>query len=148
VSAAEGPAGGGRTLWGAYLPLGAVSLLCLAPVGWMLLASFRPTAELARLDLSDPGLTLENYRLTFTHTDTLRWALNSAIVTLATTALGLTAGAMSAYSFAQHRFFGMNVMFALILASIALPEYVTLIPTFVIARTLGVVFIRAGAWCM
>lgn len=136
--ALEGPAGAPRHPLGAYAVLIVVSVLCLLPVLWLLLASFRPTAELARIDLSAPQLTVENYRITFTQTETLRWFFNSALISVATTGLGIAIGSLSAYSLAHHRFFGMNVMFALILASIALPEYVTLIPTFVIARTLGI----------
>ncbi|MBL6773363.1 MAG: carbohydrate ABC transporter permease [Alphaproteobacteria bacterium] len=130
--------GGDKAPLATWVILWVVAVICLLPAAWLVISSFRPTIELARFDFRNIGWTLENYRIAFGQTETLRWMLNSAIVSLGATALGISFGALSAYSFAQHIFAGRHFLFLLILMAIALPEYVTLIPTFVIARTLGI----------
>ncbi|GAA2759302.1 carbohydrate ABC transporter permease [Actinopolymorpha rutila] len=67
----------------------------------------------------------------------LRYFLNTMLIELfAVTGTVLTCS-VAAFSFARLRWRGRNVVFALLLSSVMLPYAVTLIPTFVMWRSLG-----------
>ena len=113
-------------------------LIALFPAAWLLLSALRPPGELAS-GLTTVTLTLENFRVAFSETGLVRWLATSLVIAATTTAVGLLFGAMAAFALAQYRFAGAGVLFFLILFSISVPEYVTLIPSFVIARSLGLI---------
>src|SRR6218665_3729533 len=70
-----------------------MALLILLPIAWMLLSSFKPSAQVTayppRLWF---GPTLENYRTLFAGTPFLRYTWNSTAITAGSTAIGLLLG--------------------------------------------------------
>jgi ABC-type glycerol-3-phosphate transport system permease component len=120
-----------------FLVISAIAM-SLFPTVWLLLSSVRPPSQLAA-GLSDVTLTVENFRIAIFETGLVRWLGTSLVISLVSTGAGLLFGAMAAFALAQYRFFGRALIFALILLSISVPEYVTLIPSFVIARALGLI---------
>jgi ABC-type glycerol-3-phosphate transport system permease component len=81
--------------------------------------------------------TWSNFVDVITGTDLQTYALNSAIVTFATTVIVLGFGSMAAYAFSRLRFFLKNVLYPLFLMGLMLPTVVVLVPLFQIERTLG-----------
>ncbi len=66
-----------------------------------------------------------------------RFFLNTAIVTFTAT-IGLTfSSALVAFGFARFRFRGRGFLFLLVLATMMLPKHVTLLPTFLLFRSIG-----------
>src|SRR4051794_37816786 len=112
------------------LVLGGV--LTLLPAYWLVVSSFKPVRDIVGEPFPIPTrLTLENYVYTFQETQTGRWLLNTAWVSLATTTLGLLVTSLAAYALAKHQFRGRDAIFLILLGSLAIPDYVTLIPSFV-----------------
>lgn len=119
-----------------YAVLAFVVLACALPLIWLVLSSFKPVSKMAQIAISLSDLSFDNYR------DALaslvpRWLFNTLVVTLATTMLGLVVAALAAFGFARYEFRGKGVAFALVVGSLALPEFATLLPSFAIMREMG-----------
>lgn len=67
-----------------------------------------------------------------------RWFLNSAIVAVFVTAGRILFDSMAGYALARLRFRGRGAVFTAILAVMAVPGVVLLIPKFLVIRTLGI----------
>ncbi|MCX8025877.1 MAG: hypothetical protein N3A60_11815, partial [Thermanaerothrix sp.] len=78
--------------------------------------------------------TSNNFQLYFT---------NSAIVALTSTFFTVLFSAMMAYAFARFRFPGREVLFFTILLVLMVPEMITIIPKFLLIKTLG---LRNSLW--
>jgi multiple sugar transport system permease protein len=103
----------------------------------MLLVSLFPNeAFLARRFPLDQ-LTLSNYVETFQVVPFDRYFVNSTIVTLTVTVLQILISSLAAFAFARLRFWGREVIFAFYLATLMIPAQVTLIPNFLIIKSLG-----------
>jgi len=66
-----------------------------------------------------------------------RWLFNSAWLAIANVLLRLFFCSLAAYAFARMRFPGKNFIFSFMLATMAIPAYVTLIPGYVFYARLG-----------
>lgn len=125
---------GGRIALGLFV--GAVTVIAALPLYWLIVSSLKPIEELAQVTLFPATVTLDNYAQAFS-SDVPRWLLNTIVITVATTALGLAVAALAAFGFARYRFRGRTVLFALVLASLAIPEYASVLPQFLIMRQFG-----------
>jgi multiple sugar transport system permease protein len=118
---------------GNHLILAAVVLLGLvwvSPLLWVLALSFKPNDLLmVRTDVMfSPPFTLRNY-YNILHTSALgRWLWNSAVVSLGQTALILVLASLAGYGFARTNFPGKRIVFALVLAGLAVPEQAVVVP--------------------
>ena len=80
---------------------------------------------------------LENYPDFWNALPFGRFFANTAIVTFTAT-IGLTlSSALVAFGFARFRFRGRGFLFILVLATMMLPKHVTLLPTFLLFRSIG-----------
>jgi multiple sugar transport system permease protein len=116
------------------------AVLTLIPFIWALSASFKPLSEIVsgNIDLIPHHATLDNYRQLFIQEPLfLRWLFNSVVIAVSVTSLNLIFNSMAGYALARLHFRGKQVWFFLILAVLAIPAQVTLIPTFLILKTLG-----------
>lgn len=107
-----------------------VALVWVAPLLWVLALSFKPNELLAaRTDLVlSPPFTAKNY-LDILHTSSLfRWLWNSLVVSLGQTALILVLASLAGYGFARTNFPGKRLVFAVVLAGLAVPEQAVVIP--------------------
>lgn len=125
---------GGRIGLGFFI--GLVVVICALPLYWLLVSSLKPIEQLAQVTLFPPDPTLQNYVDAF-NSDVPRWLLNTIVITLLTTALGLALAALAAFGFARYRFPGRTILFGLVLASLAIPEYASVLPQFLIMREFG-----------
>jgi multiple sugar transport system permease protein len=121
----------------------AVTLLVVLPFAlplvWLVVAAFRPAAELYRAPPVWPPerLTLANFQGAWQLLDFGRFMLNSAVVAGLTVVGTVLSSSLVGYAFAVLDARGKGVLFALVLAMVMLPSAVTLLPTFLLFSTLG-----------
>jgi multiple sugar transport system permease protein len=115
------------------------SLMYLLPYVWMTSMSFKPDGEIYSRAVFPQQPTLEQYnRLFFGYTFqnlTLqiqfgRYYINTTFITVVSLILVLFTDALAAYGFAKFNFKGKNILFWLMIGTMLLPIYATLIPTF------------------
>lgn len=111
----------------------------VAPLVWTLLLSLKANAELvgnSGAALHGP-YTLENYGAIFGNSSTLRWLLNSAIVSLGTTAGVLVLCSLAGYGFARLEFPLRRTLFVIVLLGLAIPSQAVILPQHQLFATLG-----------
>ena len=108
----------------------ALALLWITPLMWVFMLSFKPNAFLmAHTDiLFSPPFTLKNYIDILGTSAVFGWILNSLIVSLGSTFLTLVLASLAGYGFARTEFRGKKILFALVLAGLAVPEQAIVIP--------------------
>jgi multiple sugar transport system permease protein len=121
----------------ALLLLGAA--LSLIPLYWLVLTSLRPTGgEFTYPPQWFPSrLQVENYAYVLNRAPFALYTLNSTTVTVLATLGTLVSGSMAAFAFARLRFFGRDLWFGIVLSTLMLPYVVTMIPEFLLFRTVG-----------
>ncbi len=129
-----------------YLLLVAGTVLMVAPLVWMALASFKTLPEILRVPptLLPESLHLDNYRTVLGDTAFVRYFLNSVLVAGITVASVLITSSMAGYAFAKFEFPGRRVLFVLVLATLMIPFQVRVIPLYVLASDLGLLDSYAG----
>lgn len=73
-----------------------------------------------------------------------RWAFNSVVTTVAVVLLRIAFDATAGYALARLRFPGRRIIFRLVVAVMAVPGVVLLIPKFLVMRQLGILNTYAG----
>lgn len=121
---------GGPLVYG--LALAAVALT-LGPVLYGALGGFRSNEQLARdpAGLPDPWL-FSNYEGVVTNPDFWRYALNSGVVALITTAVAVLFGVMAAYPLARYEFKLREPLFMVFVLGLLFPAAVAIIPLFIL----------------
>lgn len=122
------------------LGLTLLQLLVLAavmlPLLWMISVSFKPDNEPfaipARLWPENP--TLSNYAGAF-EPEFRRYFLNSAIVSISTILISVTAGLLAAYSLSRFRVRGFGLVLLFIITAQVAPAATIIIPLFQIVKT-------------
>lgn len=131
---------------GGFLCLFAV--LYLFPYIWMVAMSFKPDAEIYSVHVFPAAPTLEQYqRLFFGYkfkdllliVPYLTYYRNTVFVTVVSLFLVLLTDALAAYGFAKFNFRGKNLLFWLMIGTMLLPLYSTLIPTFWLFSKIGLI---------
>ncbi|MBX9252873.1 carbohydrate ABC transporter permease [Desmonostoc muscorum CCALA 125] len=123
-----------------YILLTLYGLITLIPFLWALSASFKPLAEIVsgEPNFLPKNFTLDNYKQIFLQEPLFwRWVFNSVVIALSVTVLNLLLNSMAGYALARLRFVGKRFWFFLILAVLAVPAQITLIPTFLILKAIG-----------
>jgi multiple sugar transport system permease protein len=123
-----------------YTLLTIYAVITLIPFLWALSASFKSLGEISsgESNFFPKNFTLDNYKQIFLQEPLfLRWLFNSIIIAVSVTALNLLFNTMAGYALARLRFAGKSFWFVLILTVLAVPAQITLIPTFLILKTLG-----------
>ncbi|HVG88820.1 MAG: carbohydrate ABC transporter permease [Gaiellales bacterium] len=120
------------------IPLSAVMLL---PLAWMLLTSIQTLPETRHFPphLIPSGIHWQNYPDALDAAPFGRFFLNSIVVTGAAVIGHLVFCSLAAYAFARLHFWGRDVLFVVLLATLMVPFQVTMIPTFLIVQDLGLV---------
>ena len=123
-----------------FLLIGPV--LVALPLVWMFSTSLRPSAESYRLPPQwlPTQLHFENYGAVFqSSVPIVALFLNSLKITVAVTLGQLVFCSMAGFAFARLRFPGRRVLFVLLLASLMIPNQMTVIPIFLIMKALGLI---------
>lgn len=123
-----------------HLLLIPLSALMVTPLAWMVLTSIQTPDEARRFPPVFPsGIHWQNYTDAINAAPFGRFFLNSALVTGATVIGNLVFCSLAGYAFARFRFFGRDVLFVVLLATLMIPFQVVMIPIFLIMRHLGLV---------
>ena len=114
------PTGGVKIPWKRILlplAIALVVIFCLAPVLWQLLTSFKVNQDISRVPTVyfPTRFTLNHYIELFTRRPFWRYILNSAFVSIVSTAISLAIGAPAAYALARLRPWGGKVILAAVL---------------------------------
>ena len=116
----------------------AIVALYLFPLGWMMLASFRPEAQLFG-GAATGTLTLAHYRALFDERGFLLPIRNSIVVAGLTTMVAIPVAALCAYALARLQMRGKAVLLALILAVSMFPQISVIAPLYLLLRDLRLI---------
>lgn len=122
-----------------YGALAIFSLFFLLPWVWMLSTSLKSAQELAvypPIWIPDP-IRWDNYILAFNEGSLGIYFLNTIIVTVPSVVGAVLSNALVAYGFARVRWPGRDAIFAVVLATLILPDFVTFIPLYLVFRNLN-----------
>lgn len=113
--------------WGDRIVMALVILLALVwlmPLLWVLALSFKPNQvlQIGGVSWYEAPFTLRNYRDILGTSALFRWIFNSCVVALGQTLLVLAVSSLAGYAFARLRFRGRRLLFAVVLAGLAIPQ--------------------------
>jgi len=121
-----------------YATLVAVGILLILPFFWMVTTSVKRSG----LELAWPPQWIPNPLVLGTYVDVFRlqpfllWTQNTLIIAVTATVGSLLTSSMVAFGFARLRFPGRDLLFGVLLSTLMLPSAVTLIPSFLILKSL------------
>jgi multiple sugar transport system permease protein len=124
-----------------HLVLAPVAALFAIPLVWLLVSSFMSNAQINRFPpvIVPDSLHLDGYAYVLTNALFPRWFLNSVIVASVVVVGNLVFGSLAGYAFARMRFGGSRVLLALMLGTLVIPFQITMIPTFLLLKELGII---------
>ena len=117
-----------------------VAVCFLIPLIWMILSSLKSTTEVFSYDFHwfPEVWKWENYKEVWTDPSVsiLRGYLNTFTITLFGTIVQIFFASLAAYAFAKINFRGKNVVFFLFLSTMMMPTEATIIPRFMLFKTI------------
>ena len=130
-----------RPKWWLYIILTLGGIAMIFPFIWMILGSFKTTAEIRRnpLGFLPEAATLDNYTQLFGRLDFATFFTNSFVVAVFVTLGNIIFSSMVGYALAKLEFRGKKVLFVLVLGTLMVPGVVTFVPLFVLTSNLGLV---------
>ncbi len=130
-----------RPRWLLYVLLTVGLVAVVMPFVWMILGSFKTTAEIRQYPTNfwpiEP--TIDNYTQLFGRLDFATFFTNSIIVAVFVTLGNIVFSSMVGYALAKLEFRGKKVLFVLVLGTLMVPGVVTFVPLFVLTANLGLV---------
>ena len=122
----------GRLILYVILSLGAV--VAVVPFFWMVSTSLMTLGETITRQWLPDVPQFENYVIAWNEAQFAKYFLNSVIITATTIAGLLVTSILAGYAFGRIKFFGRNIIFTLLLATMMIPESVTMIPNLLMIR--------------
>ena len=122
------------------------SVFFVFPLYWMVTGSFKLPIEIWA---SPPkwipsAIRFNNYTHLFATKPVLRWSLNSLLTSVIAVFFIVISSAAAGYGYGKKRFPGSKVLFGLVVATMMMPNQVTLVPLYRLAIKLGLVNTYAG----
>jgi multiple sugar transport system permease protein len=127
---------------GLYCILILYAVITLLPFLWTLSSSFKSYAEIVGKEFTffPREFTLENYRYLFSSQPLFpKWVFNSFFIAISVTAINVFLNTMTGYVLARIEFKGKNLFFMIILAIMAVPAQILMIPSYIILSKLGLI---------
>lgn len=122
---------------GIYVVLVGIGWCALAPILWALSGSLQAEGEIAEQRLLPVRPRWSNYTEVFELLPLGRMLVNTAVYAACVTAGQLLFCSLAGYAFARLRFRGREVLFLAYLGTLMVPLTVTVLPQFLLMRTLG-----------
>jgi multiple sugar transport system permease protein len=122
------------------------TVVFIYPFIWLISASFKPRGEVFDNRLIPETFTFDNYLNVWREAPMALWLGNTLLVTVLAAATVTVSSAMVAWGFAYFRFPLRGPLFGLVLATMMLPGAVTMVPTFLIWNSLGMVGTLTPLW--
>jgi len=135
-----------------YLFMTVFGLFFAFPLYWTMSSSLQTWQELRSFypHLLPAVPQWKNYVEVFTYVPFARWMLNTMIIIVISIPGSLLTGTMAAYAFSRFNFWGKNVWFLVMLATMMIPGWVTLIPQYLLFFKLKMINtyvpLTIGAW--
>ena len=133
---------------GLYAFLIAGAVLVLVPYLWMVVTSLKSEEDMFQVgilnSLVPSQLRWQNYREAWNQYPLGRWLFNTFLVAAIETVSTVITSVLAGYTFARLRFWGRDVLFLFYLGAMMVPVQVTLIPSFIIVRSLGLLNSYSG----
>lgn len=122
-----------------YLLLIAGSVLCLMPLFWMLRSSLMTNVEIFMVPIRwlPEVFQWENYRDVFETLPFLKYYANSLTLVVFVVSGAVLTSSLCAYGLSRINWAGKKIVFTCIMGSMMLPVAVTIIPTFLMFRRIG-----------
>jgi multiple sugar transport system permease protein len=119
-----------RLTAGGYIALTIGALIMIAPLLWTLLLSLKSNVELIGNSGAalHPPYTFENYVAIFGNSSTMRWLLNSIVVSVCTTTGVLVLASLAGFGFARLEFPFRRTLFIFVLLGLAIPSQAIILP--------------------
>ncbi len=119
--------------------------LALLPFYWMISTSLMTLGETINRKWLPAIPQFINYIEAWEEADFAKYFVNSVIITL-TSIIGIMfTSTMAGYAFARIKFFGREVIFAIILSTMMIPETITLLPNLMLIRG-NIIPLPGGSW--
>ncbi|WP_026694891.1 carbohydrate ABC transporter permease [Peribacillus kribbensis] len=115
------------------------SAALLTPLWWMISTSLKSPEEIAQFPPTfiPEKFHFSNYIKAWSTGPFTRWALNSVFLAVVTTIGSVLINSLVAYGFAKLKFKGRNIWFVIVLATMLLPGFVTMVPQYMLFSKLG-----------
>ena len=115
------------------------AFLAMLPMVWMVSASLMPSGQASTYPphFFPTRITFAHYTDLFTRLDLGRNLLNSAFVSFVVTFASLFINSLAGYAFAKLRFRGRSMLLLVIIATMAIPVQLGLIPLYILMVKLG-----------
>ncbi len=125
--------------WVPLIILAVMSVVILAPIMWTISTSLRSGVDSFTVPPKwlPTDLAVENYVKVFETVPFARQIVNSAIITWGTVLGQLITAGLAGYAFARLEFKGRDLLFWVVLATMMIPIQATVIPVFILIRSLG-----------
>ena len=122
-----------------YSLLTLACVIALFPVFWMISTALRPSSQLFDVppSLLPKTFTLEGFATVLFATPMPRYMLNSLLVVLCSTGIGLVFSSLSAYGLSRFEFRGKASFLTFLLITQMFPAVMLLIPYFQIISSIG-----------
>jgi len=116
-----------------------LALILVMPLVWMIAGSFQDSIDLVKVPpkIISRDMGLFNYTKMM-HYPLFRWMTNSIIVSIGGALLACSINLLAGYAFAKKKFYGKEFIFTLFLITLIIPSQITLIPSFLIVKGLGI----------
>lgn len=122
-----------------YVVMVALAFVFLIPMIWLVSTSLKSQGQVFAYPpvwIPDP-LQWGNYVEGMSRAPLLVWLANTVMIAVLALAGTLLSSSLVAFGFARLRFPGRRVLFVLLLSTMMLPDVVTLVPQFVLFRSIG-----------
>ena len=125
------------TPWWLWIAVAAIVIFCLLPFYWLINISLKSGPDLSAAHIFPPNPTLDNYKSIFENDAFTRALVNSAIVSLVTTFLGVVVGSFCAYALARLKMRGKFILLGIVLSITTFPQIAIAAPLFRLWSEIG-----------
>ncbi|HAQ0507684.1 TPA: carbohydrate ABC transporter permease [Enterococcus faecium] len=122
-----------------YVLMTVIGIILIIPLLWMVFTSLKPMEEIVRYPPTffPEKIVWENYLDTVAAFPFWRYARNTLFITVLVVIGNVLSNSFIAYGFAKLDFPGKKLMFALVLSTMMIPGFVTMIPQYVLFSKIG-----------
>ncbi len=115
------------------------SAVFLTPLGWMVLTSLKPTEQIFLFppEFIPKPVEWDNYAEAWSQGEFWTYTQNSTLVAALNIAGNIFGSSLPAFAFARLRFNGRRVLFLIMLSTMMVPIWVTIVPTFLLFKFFG-----------
>ncbi|WP_428210492.1 carbohydrate ABC transporter permease [Enterococcus faecium] len=122
-----------------YVLMTVIGIILIIPLLWMVFTSLKPMEEIVRYPPTffPEKIVWENYLDTIAAFPFWRYARNTLFITVLVVIGNVLSNSFIAYGFAKLDFPGKKLMFALVLSTMMIPGFVTMLPQYVLFSKIG-----------